>query len=477
MVHVVEPTDHECTFGVDELFFSTTDAAGVIEMANSIFVRLSGYTHEELVGAPHNIVRHPEMPGGAYKLVWDQLKAGRPACAYMKNITKDGSYYWVFATLLPVGDKYLSVRKRPLATQLVQVSDAMYRGVREKELQARAEGMSGPEAAALGLDLVMEGMAPFGIESVDDLALATLPLEMAEQSRQSAGLPQRPDATGPVATLLQITHDIDRQTARLVSHLDDYAELVVALEASYADSAPASERLAEVAQAATEGAAIDEVSIAAALAAEREAQAAAALGQNASDHPPFVSDLAGRMTDHVTRARDLLEALGDHLKTLASSVRWLRMRIALLRLHNSMVGTFAAELIDGYEDGDTMESMVLLCRALTEGAADLESADRTVLEEASLVPALVEDAVRQADRVLRLSTKWRGEIDTLGAAEAASEPLSRIIERTGGGFAELRRFYDVAARCSLLKDSYDGDRLRGSVEHLRVTVEDYRQSH
>lgn len=86
----VTPTDIEHAVGVDDYLFSTTDRQGVIEEANSVFVRLSRYPHEQLLGAPHNIVRHPEMPGGAFKLVWEQLEAGRPACAYVRNMAADG---------------------------------------------------------------------------------------------------------------------------------------------------------------------------------------------------------------------------------------------------------------------------------------------------------------------------------------------------------------------------------------------------
>jgi len=77
--------------GVDQLFFSTTDARGVIRHSNNVFIELSRYRRDELSGAPHNIIRHPEMPGGAFKAMWDTLKAGSPFAAYVRNLAADGS--------------------------------------------------------------------------------------------------------------------------------------------------------------------------------------------------------------------------------------------------------------------------------------------------------------------------------------------------------------------------------------------------
>ncbi|MFV0287149.1 MAG: PAS domain-containing protein, partial [Demequina sp.] len=103
---------------MDQLFFSTTNKLGIIEQANSVFSQISRFSHEELVGKPHNLIRHPDMPQGAFRLMWDTLQAGEPFCAYVVNLAKDGSDYLVFATVTPLGDGYLSVRSRPCVTAL-----------------------------------------------------------------------------------------------------------------------------------------------------------------------------------------------------------------------------------------------------------------------------------------------------------------------------------------------------------------------
>ena len=108
----------EHTYEAEELFFSTTDAEGRIRRANSTFMRLSGYPRGSLVGRAHNVVRHPSMPAGVYRSIWEAIQDGLAASAYITNRSKDGGYYRVFATIVPSGDGYLSVRTLPMLTDL-----------------------------------------------------------------------------------------------------------------------------------------------------------------------------------------------------------------------------------------------------------------------------------------------------------------------------------------------------------------------
>ncbi len=103
----------EAAFGIEELFISKTDKKGIIKFGNDVFTRISGYTVDELIGSSHNIVRHPDMPKGLFKLLWETIKSGEPIAAYVKNLSKDGSYYWVFASVYPVADGYFSIRLKP----------------------------------------------------------------------------------------------------------------------------------------------------------------------------------------------------------------------------------------------------------------------------------------------------------------------------------------------------------------------------
>lgn len=111
-------TNNERTFGKDEKLISTTDLNSNILHCNDAFIEISGFKKEELIGQPHNIVRHPDMPPLAYQIMWEHLKAGKPWMGLVKNRSKNGDYYWVNAYVTPVTEHgrvvgYESVRSCP----------------------------------------------------------------------------------------------------------------------------------------------------------------------------------------------------------------------------------------------------------------------------------------------------------------------------------------------------------------------------
>ena len=96
---------------------SETDEKGDIIFANDDFCKIAEYTVDELIGKPHNIVRHKDMPKIAFKDLWDTIKQGKVWTGYVKNATKSGNFYWVFATVFPTitseGSRgYLSCRRK-----------------------------------------------------------------------------------------------------------------------------------------------------------------------------------------------------------------------------------------------------------------------------------------------------------------------------------------------------------------------------
>jgi aerotaxis receptor len=86
----------------DSIIISETDAKGIILYANDNFCHLSGYTREELIGQPHSIIRHPSMPPELFHLLWTTIKQGQVFRGVIKNRRKDGGFYWVNATIMPV---------------------------------------------------------------------------------------------------------------------------------------------------------------------------------------------------------------------------------------------------------------------------------------------------------------------------------------------------------------------------------------
>jgi len=95
------PSGVERRFAADELIVSKTDLRGVITYANDVFLRVSGYDLDEVIGQPHNLIRHPEMPKAVFRLLWDTLAAGHEIFAYIDNLAADGANYWVLAHVTP----------------------------------------------------------------------------------------------------------------------------------------------------------------------------------------------------------------------------------------------------------------------------------------------------------------------------------------------------------------------------------------
>lgn len=118
---------NEIMFDDREFIVSKTDLKGRITYGNDLFIKMSGYTEAELVNAPHNILRHPDMPKIIFKALWDAIVSKNEIFAYVKNKTKENNYYWVFAHVTPSFDDrgniigYHSVRRKPSSTALESV--------------------------------------------------------------------------------------------------------------------------------------------------------------------------------------------------------------------------------------------------------------------------------------------------------------------------------------------------------------------
>lgn len=111
-------TNTETPYPDGKLIVSTTDKAGIITHVNQSFIDMSGFSEAELIGQPHYILRHPDMPRAAFKDLWNTVKAGKKWHGYVKNLRKDGGFYLVYATVIPNIRKgeivgYTSVRRKP----------------------------------------------------------------------------------------------------------------------------------------------------------------------------------------------------------------------------------------------------------------------------------------------------------------------------------------------------------------------------
>ncbi len=161
------PTQVEKSLNEHDFIVSKTDRHGKIIYGNKIFIKISGYSEKELLGAPHSILRHPDMPKIVFKLLWERIEAKQEIFAYVKNLAKDGSFYWVFAnvtaTLDPNGTirDYHSVRRKP-NPKAIQTIEPVYK------LLLDAEKSGGMEASR---KLLEQFLADKGV-SYDELILS-----------------------------------------------------------------------------------------------------------------------------------------------------------------------------------------------------------------------------------------------------------------------------------------------------------------
>ncbi|WP_141352377.1 PAS domain-containing protein [Zoogloea ramigera] len=127
-------TPIETPYPHGKLIVSRTDTRGIMTQCNPSFVDMSGYGEAELIGQPHCLLRHPDMPAAAFRDLWETVQAGRQWHGYVKNLRKDGGHYWVYATVVPnvrdgkiVG--FTSVRREP-SREKVAAAEAQYQEMR-----------------------------------------------------------------------------------------------------------------------------------------------------------------------------------------------------------------------------------------------------------------------------------------------------------------------------------------------------------
>lgn len=159
----VAPTGVERCFAPADIIVSKTDTKGIITYANDVFQEVAGYKEHELVGQNHNIIRHPDMPGCVFKLLWDTIEAGQEIFAYVINQARNGDHYWVFAHVTPTFDSsgriigYHSSRRCPDRDVLPAVAD-LYAKLKAEE-ERHSSYKDGMNAALSGLvqDLAAQG--------------------------------------------------------------------------------------------------------------------------------------------------------------------------------------------------------------------------------------------------------------------------------------------------------------------------------
>ncbi len=159
----IKPTQREVALRDDEFIVSKTDLKGRITYIDRTFMGIAGYVENELLTIQHNIIRHPDMPRGVFRLLWQPLEQGKEFFGFVKNMTADGSHYWVFANVTPDYDNtgklkgYLSVRRKPPASAIA-IIDPIYKDMNDVEARSRKAEAPDASIAYLHQQLYSQGI-------------------------------------------------------------------------------------------------------------------------------------------------------------------------------------------------------------------------------------------------------------------------------------------------------------------------------
>jgi PAS domain S-box-containing protein len=154
-------TGRERTFDPDELIVTKTDTGGRITYANDVFLRISGLTEAEALGRPHSLIRHPHMPRCVFRLLWQEIQAGREIFAFVLNRAANGDHYWVFAHVTPTVDatggivSYHSNRRVPDKGAIAEVIAPLYADLLRIEASETSK-QRGMDAATAHLTGILE---------------------------------------------------------------------------------------------------------------------------------------------------------------------------------------------------------------------------------------------------------------------------------------------------------------------------------
>lgn len=161
LARVVQPTMNERFFETNDIIVSKTNLTGHLTYVNRTFMAISDYEESELLGQPHSVIRHPDMPRAVFNLFWEQLEEGKEIFAYVKNMAKNGDFYWVLAhatpSIAPSGEilGYHSNRRVPNHRIVDEIITPLYRALKEIE-DGAPDRRAGLDRSRQRLDAILQ---------------------------------------------------------------------------------------------------------------------------------------------------------------------------------------------------------------------------------------------------------------------------------------------------------------------------------
>ena len=462
---------------------SHTDLSGRITFVNDDFVEASGFIADEVVGQPHNLVRHPDMPPEAFRDAWSTIKAGRPWQGMVKNRRKDGGFYWVKATMspLPDGSGYMSVRVKPTADQVRQ-AEALYERMRadanlrlnEGQVQARgvwaslARGMAAVKLAQLlwvqvllalvlalmplaGINLASFSVAAVCVvatlliawtatnrlgrgfraarETVDTIAGGNLVADLPPPSRDEMG-----DIIAGVTRMRNNLHGLVASLHQGIGKLSSSAEeLRTDAERGSKMSAEQSEGAASMAASVEQlSVSIDHVESSAADARE----ITATTGKTSVEGARVIGearDQIGRLSGTIGVAADTmrnLESMSERISTIVNVIREIAEQTNLLALNAAIEAARAGEQGRGFavvadEVRKLAERTSHSTREISTNIAQIQTGTRQAVEQMGHSVEHVAQSVSLADRA---GTAISGIEGASGDAIRATDEIAQALK-------------------------------------------------
>lgn len=309
----------------DALIVSETDERGIITYANEEFCKISGYSLDELIGKPHNIIRHPDMPACVFKLLWLFIEQGKPISAYVKNRAKDGSYYWVLANVFPLGDKYVSIRVKPTSSFINIIPDVY----KKLLLIEKTQGM---DAAATELMKILKSV---GFDSYEAFMTQALIEELKNKDILATINPNQTSkgwsytkVQNILISLFQKARSIDSLYTNVFERIDFFVELNKTLQ----EKSLFIQNLA------------DDI-ILMSLNASLESQKLNDSGRSLSVLAGEIRESARINESHIEHIRQLIASAISHLEKII-------FRASATKLQIIMIAFFCAELLQDIENNE-----------------------------------------------------------------------------------------------------------------------------
>lgn len=441
---MVEPSGEVQDLAPEEVFFSVTDDRGVITLANDVFSARCRIPADELVGASHNLVRHPMMPGGLFHLMWEQLERGNPFAGYFYNLAMDGSRYDVFATITPLpSGGYLAVRTKPQAPEVFATINTFYEAALELEHHLRFQGTPKAEAARRGAEH-LEGLLSDD-ETIGDFVQVSQDLTIHEVTAREelVRLPVRPHETGPLADLLtesvSLYHSLTEwmaemhQLSRVARALDDTGAVLQEWHAEMADTVKRVTNLPSV----TEGAS------------------------------GMIEDLR-RLIAQTAELSTALWDLKDIVTGMRLSAEAARFPIALARLQSEMTAVYVAEVIDSdrvAQDAPLShrQAVVLLTEAVAAEVTTMSATVRAHEQAVQAASGTVQRTRGLIDEHLRMMEQWLDQASANGFPRPIAEELPKLITQRDRARRTRQTLQNLAAE---LFDQQPLQRMTTPMGHL-----------